>query len=116
MTDTERQALNERIALRLGWRQWIKGRGDWIPPGKDSDSIQALPPDFCGEWEHAGPLQVELWEAGFDLCHDGKDGTFYWWGISNEYPEPLDDDREETTDVLIATCLDWLAWKDGEER
>ncbi len=57
---------------------------------------------------------VEMWEAGLDLSHDDQDGTFYWWKISDDGPWPLDNDRDETTDVMIATGLDWLVWKEGE--
>lgn len=109
MTNDERKD-NEAIALLRGWKyhpensygeQWLSPSYDW----------HVRPPDYLHDWQHAGPLQVELWEAGFDMCHDFLDGTFYWWKISDDSLEPLDDGRENTMDVMVATGLDWLAWK-----
>jgi len=68
MTGTERQALNERIALAVGW---IKGtlpyETIWASP-EDSSSGRRLKlwktqdklPDFTRKWEHAGPLFAKL--------------------------------------------------------
>ena len=104
---------NEKIALALGWTRVSPAflAMTWKAPPPDGDySVNA--PDFEHDWAHAGPLQVELWEAGFHLEHDTKDGTFYWWRPGNDGPDALDDDREDETDVKVATAMDWLAWKE----
>ena len=112
MSDT-----NEQIALEKGWTNKglarLVGLPCWLRPGGqsgDSGDWFYNPPNFSSEWEHNGPLQVELWEAGFELSHDNVDGTFYWYEV-NEYGTPLDDDMDDTTDVMLATAMDWLAWK-----
>ena len=73
MTDAERQALNERIALAVGWtketpsqsfdrRDVIHKQFLWIPPlGQyENEPLNTHPPDFTREWERAGPLLEEL--------------------------------------------------------
>ncbi|KKM93512.1 hypothetical protein LCGC14_1207740 [marine sediment metagenome] len=120
MTDTRTpKEINEAIALLRGWRKepaWnvhgpLNPGWFWISPDTEKPILEH-PPNYLGEGEHALLLMVEMWEAGFDLSHDNIDGTFYWWKIGNDGPEPLNDDRGETTDVNIATGLDWLAWKE----
>lgn len=104
MTDPT-PTMNEQIALELGWIRL--GSGVWRNP---NGSIWNGLPDFEHDCNYNGPLQDDLWGAGFDLSHDNVDGTFYWYKL-NEYGTPLDDDREDTTDLKKATALDWLAWK-----
>ena len=112
---------NEKIALERGWtdiavRSFFGGQLDvlcGISRDDDPGDYHKLP-DFLHSWEHNGPLQEELWEAGFELNHDNEDGTFYWWRVGDDGPDALDDDREDETDVKVATALDWLAWKEEE--
>ncbi|KKL14787.1 hypothetical protein LCGC14_2512150 [marine sediment metagenome] len=69
MTDAEHQALNERIALRLGWYKEpaisITTEGPvwhWLPKQRKRQlfHFQYSPPDFTRKWEHAGPLFAKL--------------------------------------------------------
>ena len=116
---------NEKIALELGWekREALSSNQAgghvyvWYPPeGKHlNDPLSHKPPDFEHDWNLNGPLQPEMWEAGFSLEHDNIDGTYYWWKPGEDGPDALDDDREDTTDVLVASALDWLAWR-GEGK
>ena len=73
-----------------------------------------FPPNYLDEGEHALPLMIELWKAGCDVFRDPVDKTYAWNGYGSDGPWPLNDDRDETTDVMVATGLDWLAWKEGK--
>ena len=51
MTDADRQSLNERIALWLGW-ECISGW--WFPKDEDTrHSGKPYLPDFTSEWNHS---------------------------------------------------------------
>ena len=57
MTDADRQSLNKRIALRLGYTY---ENGLWnAPEGEPLYGLKDLP-DFTREWKHAGPLLVKI--------------------------------------------------------
>lgn len=107
---------NEKIALLKGWL-YRKGRGLYVKEWQDPNGVYHIRlPDFEHEWNHNGPLQVEMWEAGFNLAYDEIDGTFHWWRIGGDGADALDDDREDTTDLMLATAMDWLAWKKEENH
>ena len=63
--------INASLALDKGWRretaEETKEQG-WINPQHmrgwfDPDGAwRHRPPDFCGDWKHAGPLQVEIYK------------------------------------------------------
>ena len=111
MTGTERQALNERIALAVGW---IKGtlpyETIWASP-EDSSSGRRLKlwktqdklPDFTRKWEHAGPL--------LDLMCNGS-------GMTNDKALKLVADRlcvDPYMEVSEATAVAFDAWKKEKE-
>ncbi|KKN05263.1 hypothetical protein LCGC14_1089070 [marine sediment metagenome] len=115
---TDQHTPEERIALLKGWERWHgMGSDCWRHESSDGGyhNLYDGPPNYLTKEEHALPLMVEMWEAGFDLSHDNIDGTFYWYGVSDDGPDALNDDRDETTDVMVATGLDWLAWKEKEK-
>ena len=88
MTDAERQALNERIALEVGWHYYPKYNSAyrWHEPyGKDAPKYyHENPPDFTRKWEHAGPLLVEL-------CQEFDDVTIEWFrsGDTSNTPQEV---------------------------
>ena len=67
MTDADRQSLNERIALRLGYTY---ENGLWnAPEGEPLYGLKDLP-DFTREWKHAGPLLEDLFKDDPELMLD----------------------------------------------
>ena len=111
------------IAILRGWTKtptmWTeRGKANdyfWDPPPGETGMFRSPdegPPNYLSEAEHALPLMVELWEAGCDVFRDPVDETYAWNSYGDDGPWPLDNDRDETTDVLVATGMDWLAWKE----
>lgn len=113
MTDPERQALNERIALRLGWQYKIPCGSKtktkyWKLPSPRPGKINWFehPPDYTRDWEHAGPLLIELYRNNWRLCYGSEvfwmeSGTQTTWddGYAEEAPEAIAlafDARKET--------------------
>lgn len=109
--------INESIALQLGWERNIQST---TFPWFDGTSSWQKVPDFCGEWEHAGPLLAEL-----NLACDGVLLTKYeGGGIGVECFEEVDEDHPDfPADKLLASgfgstleeaaSLTWIAWKEG---
>ncbi len=118
MTDST-ASVNERIALARGWKKGSfnelhEGKGFywWWPPSNDS-AISGTP-DFLGEWDHAGPLYMEMLVA--DLCEQQspfrttKDGWCVTW-----HSYATGDTFESVGDTLTEAIGNaWLAWKEGE--
>ncbi|KKK96027.1 hypothetical protein LCGC14_2666890 [marine sediment metagenome] len=79
MTDAEREPLNERIALRLGWTFHPENPFEerWLHPSR-LWSLHTHPPDFTRKWEHTGPLLIELYKNNWRLC----------WGSDVFWMEP----------------------------
>ena len=52
--------ITEEVAEMLGWRRIS---GWWFPRDGDTRSTgKPYLPDYCGKWEHAGPLLEEMCE------------------------------------------------------
>lgn len=103
--------VNEELALLDGWhRDTAK---NWYSSGSDLFVEGLLPPNYCSEWEHLGPLLKELVQAGsVDLSERG--GMFFalssivWSDRSGSY--------ESVGDTLTeAIAREVLAWSKEKE-
>ena len=123
MTNAERQALNKRIALAMGWtketpsqsfdrRDVIHKQFLWIPPlGQyENEPLNTHPPDFTRKWEHAGPLLIELYKNNWRLCWGS--GVF-WMEPPPQITWDWHDGCAEEAPEAIAVAFD--AWKEGEK-
>ena len=104
MTDAEREPLNERIALRLGWTFHPENPFEerWLHPSR-LWSLHTHPPDFTRKWEHAGPLLEEMFKE-----------------LESIEPElALDDMRiiqeQSGCDLTEAIAVAFDAWREGEK-
>ena len=126
MTDAERTALNERIALLRGWtketdeeceeqgwknpsymRGWFDPTGEW----------QHRPPNYLDEWEHAGPLLGELTSKYREITiHEGLTFVHVLHGTGNAKTTlcwlSKDEDSGGNDYVPEAIARAWLAWKE----
>ncbi len=59
--------INKEVALYLGWRQRVTEDALWNSPDKKDMDLYDHSPNFCGEWQHAGPLFALL--TGEDKMH-----------------------------------------------
>jgi len=119
--------INERLALWLGWTYAV--HEDWLaletwisPDGINSETDD--PPDFCGEWAHAGPLQIELIRKKFAEFEEQDDGRWrvYWRenikgpggthaGITNfEYH------GNTLTEAIARACDAWMSESREEDQ
>ena len=96
MNDTERKDLNKRIALRLGYTY---ENGLWNAP--EGEPLYGLkdPPDFTREWNHAGPLLVELFKDDAELALD----------------EILLVQEQDECDLIEAVAVVWDTWEEAKQ-
>lgn len=98
-----KQTVNRRVALARGWTRYGYDSGmiRWSHPDFPGRSL-GEPPDFCGTWEHAGPLWDEL---------------RIWFGYADAWElvaRHLRGNSDMATTEAITRARD--AWKQGEER
>lgn len=105
MTDTERQALNERIARRRGWEPAPNKHGYFRPAWRRESSDEGYiysydgPPDFIREWEYAGPLWNEMVE---------EEGLL----VAGHLIRNIRLNHPEIETLIEATVLAFYAWKE----
>lgn len=116
--------INKRIALATEWK-YEKGRSvsiirrgiimgeqgrEWLSPQK---YWQEHPPDFCGEWEHAGPLLEEMVIAGVVHLLKIDDSEKFLCGFSIRNPKDFKVTRENykgriTTEAIARAYDAWM--------
>lgn len=69
-----RTLINEEVALHLEWKRYddLTLSQEWLDP--KAKRWKERPPDYCGEWEHAGPLYEKLHVSGWRIWQ-------YWPGV-----------------------------------
>lgn len=87
--------VNERVALRRGINRHKMSDGSWS--WRTGYYLYGrYPPNFCGNWEHAGPLLVELFDKEPQIALD----------------DILIIQEELKCDLTEATTRAWDAWKE----
>lgn len=91
------QTVNKRVALARGWTRHEDREGiiEWSHSSRSNYFVET-PPDFCGTWEHAGPLFDELRkELGLD----------HTWALVAE--QFVDNPELETTEAITRAYDAW---------
>ena len=105
MTNSDsKQTVNERVALRRRWKE--QSTGYWYLPDTLPPQLHYGAPDFCGKWEHAGPLFIELIEKTKAQIFyiDNKEYGLVWPGrIAN---------HAEGKTLTEAITRAWDAWQE----
>lgn len=100
MTNLPTAQINEDIALHLGWIETGFGAwgNRWAHPDTslisyDGPNPRRHPPDFCGDWAHAGPLYERMLNEGLiveiRIIPDGIGQSIYFCNVCRQVRNDL---------------------------